>query len=66
MLTSLAPAPGTEVRLLGSTLPVRWEQVGRGALLTVPPGAVSRPPCRYAWAFAFKPAPARAGRGGRP
>ncbi|HOW86432.1 MAG TPA: alpha-L-fucosidase [Candidatus Aminicenantes bacterium] len=56
MLTSLAPAPGTAVRMLGVREPVRWEKVGKGALLTVPAGAVAKPPCRYAWAFEFRPA----------
>ena len=61
MLTSLAPAPGTTVRMLGVRDPVRWEKVGKGALLTLPGGAVAKPPCRYAWVFEFKPAPPRPG-----
>ena len=58
MLTAIAPAPGSEVRMLGVREPVRWEKVGKGALLTLPASAVAKPPCRYAWAFRFKPAPA--------
>jgi alpha-L-fucosidase len=61
MLTSLAPEPGSEVRMLGVAEPVRWEKVGQGALLTLPREAVDKPPCRDAWAFKFKAA--RAGRG---
>jgi alpha-L-fucosidase len=56
MLTSLAPAEGTTVRMLGVREPVRWEKVGKGALLTLPSGAVAKPPCRHAWVFKFKPA----------
>jgi hypothetical protein len=43
--------------------PVRWEKVGKGALLTLPAGAVAKPPCRYAWVFEFKAA-APQGKGG--
>jgi len=57
MLTSIAPAEGTAVRMLGVREAVRWEKVGKGALLTLPPGAIAKPPCRYAWAFKFKAAP---------
>jgi hypothetical protein len=42
--------------MLGVREPVRWEKVGRGALLTLPSDAVAKPPCRYAWVFKFKPA----------
>lgn len=64
MLVSMAPAAGTAVRMLGVRQPVRWEKVGRGALLTLPAEAVAKPPCRYAWVFEFKPAggPRGAGR----
>ena len=64
MLTSIAPAPGSAVRMLGVREPVRWEKVGKGALLTLPPGAVARPPCRHAWVFKFKAARAAEGPGG--
>ena len=63
MLTSIAPAEGTSVRMLGVREPVRWEKVGKGALLTVPPAAVAKPPCRDAWVFKFKPAAPRKGAG---
>ncbi len=63
MLTSIAPAAGTAVRMLGVREAVRWEKVGKGALLTFPPSAVAKPPCRYAWVFKFKAA--RAGQGRR-
>ena len=63
MLTSIAPAEGTSVRMLGVREAVGWEKVGKGALLTVPPAAVAKPPCRYAWVFKFKPAAPRKGAG---
>ncbi len=56
MLTSLAPADGSAVRMLGVRDAVRWEKVGKGALLTLPAGAVAKPPCRHAWVFKFKAA----------
>ena len=55
-LGSLRPADGTPVRMLGVEGEVRWERNGKGALLTVPERALKTPPCRYAWAFSFKPA----------
>jgi alpha-L-fucosidase len=56
MLTSVAPAEGTAVRMLGVKEAVRWEKVGKGALLTLPASAVAKPPCRHAWVFKFKAA----------
>ncbi len=55
-LNSLRPADGTRVRMLGVDGAVSWEKNGKGALLTVPERALKTPPCRYAWAFSFKPA----------
>jgi alpha-L-fucosidase len=62
MLTSIAPEAGSVVRMLGVREPVSWEKVGRGALLTLPRGAVEKPPCKDAWVFKLKTAP-RAGAG---
>ncbi|MCK7483576.1 MAG: hypothetical protein M0C28_46035 [Candidatus Moduliflexus flocculans] len=56
MLTSIAPGQGATVRMLGVREPVRWEKVGKGALLTLPQRAVAKPPCRHAWVFKFKAA----------
>jgi len=64
MLTSLAPEAGSVVRMLGVREPVRWEKVGRGALLTLPRGAVEKPPCKDAWVFKLKAARAGAGTAG--
>ncbi|MGA2363541.1 MAG: alpha-L-fucosidase [Candidatus Aminicenantales bacterium] len=55
MLFSLAPKPGTEVRMLGTKDPVRWEREGKGVLLTLPAQAVKAPPCRHAWVFKMRP-----------
>ncbi len=64
MLTSIAPVPGSAVRMLGVREPVRWEKIGQGALLTLPAGAVAKPPCRHAWVFKFKAARPVKGGGG--
>jgi alpha-L-fucosidase len=63
MIYAMAPKAGTKVRMLGVREPVRWEKVGKGALLTLPPGAVAKPPCRYAWVFKFKAARPATGAG---
>jgi hypothetical protein len=49
--------------MLGVREPVRWEKVGKGALLTLPAGAVAKPPCRHAWVFKFKAARTDKGAG---
>ncbi|HVP91549.1 MAG TPA: alpha-L-fucosidase [Terriglobales bacterium] len=59
MLFSITPRVGTEVRMLGVAGPVRWERAGKGVLLTLPERAVKAPPCRHAWVFELRPAPAR-------
>jgi alpha-L-fucosidase len=54
MLTSLAPEKGSVVRMLGVRESVRWENVGKGALLTLPRSALEKPPCRDAWVVKFR------------
>lgn len=63
MLTSISPAAGSAVQMLGVREPVRWEKVGKGALLTLPASALAKPPCRHAWVFRFKAEAARAAEG---
>jgi alpha-L-fucosidase len=55
MIYALSPKPGTEVRMLGTKEPIRWEKVGKGVLLTLPAQAVKAPPCRHAWVFKMRP-----------
>ncbi len=61
MIYAMAPKAGSEVRMLGVREPVRWENVGKGVLLTLPESAVKNPPCRHAWAFKFRPEKAAKG-----
>jgi alpha-L-fucosidase len=61
MIYALSPKSGSEVRMLGVREAVRWERVGKGVLLTLPDQAVQSPPCRHAWTFKMKPAPAGKG-----
>jgi alpha-L-fucosidase len=56
MLTSIVPEKGSDVRMLGVREPVRWEKVGKGALLTLPRSALEKPPCRDAWVIKIKAA----------
>jgi len=54
MLSSLKLKDTATVRMLGVKDAVRWEHGGAGGrsvVLTLPESALSRPPCRYAWAF---------------
>ncbi len=55
MLTSHQPRPGSKVEMLGVKNTLRWEPVGKGVLIHIPPSAVRNPPCRHAWAFKFSP-----------
>jgi alpha-L-fucosidase len=59
MFYAVAPAKRTEVRMLGVAEPVRWENVGKGVLLTLPSSAIENPPCRDAWVFKMKTDPER-------
>jgi hypothetical protein len=56
VLTSIVPEKGSDVRMLGVREPVRWEKVGKGALLTLPRSAIEKPPCRDAWVIKIKAA----------
>jgi hypothetical protein len=42
--------------MLGVREGVRWEKVGKGALLTLPRSAIEKPPCRDAWVIKIKAA----------
>jgi alpha-L-fucosidase len=59
MFYAVAPAKGTEVRMLGVAEPVLWENAGKGVLLTLPSSALENPPCRDAWVFKMKTDPER-------
>ena len=48
-LTSIRPAPGATVRLLGSPVTLEWEPSGQGSVILVPPGTA--PPADHAWVF---------------
>ncbi len=49
LLESQNPAAGSEVRMLGVRQPLKWQSVGRGILIEIPPEVVADPPCNYAW-----------------
>jgi alpha-L-fucosidase len=51
VLYAVSPKPGSVVRMLGVSRPVRWEKDGQAVLLTLPAEAVKNPPCRHAWVF---------------
>jgi alpha-L-fucosidase len=37
--------------MLGKNAPLKWERVGKGALIEIPAEMINNPPCRYAWSF---------------
>ncbi|MCX6560503.1 MAG: alpha-L-fucosidase [Candidatus Aminicenantes bacterium] len=51
MIYSRQAKPGVRVEMLGVQGALRWEAVGKGMLIHLPPAAVEKPPCRHAWAF---------------
>ncbi len=60
MLSSFAPGPGGRIELLGKSGALRWEAVGKGALVAIPAAAQKTPPTRHAWVLKItKPAAGR-------
>jgi alpha-L-fucosidase len=54
IVSSLKPAEGAEVTLLGPDIPLEWEARGRGVVIRIPPKISQRlrgdhPYCRHAW-----------------
>jgi len=49
MLSAFVPGPGGRIELLGNPGRLRWEAVGKGALVAIPPAAQKNPPSRHAW-----------------
>ncbi|MBN1560671.1 alpha-L-fucosidase, partial [candidate division KSB1 bacterium] len=48
-LSSLAPAAEATLTLLGHDGALKWERVGNGFVVSIPPSAQNKPPCQYAW-----------------
>jgi alpha-L-fucosidase len=62
MLTSHRPGPKGRVEMLG--LPgrsLKWESVGRGALVEIPSAGRKKPPCGHAWTLKITPGPDKKG-----
>ena len=55
MLSSPKPGPKGKVELLGVPGTLKWEAVGKGALIELPAAAVKTPPCRHAWVLKITP-----------
>ncbi|MBK8974768.1 MAG: alpha-L-fucosidase [Planctomycetes bacterium] len=54
---AVRPAPGTEVRLLGSDVPLVWRAAGeRGMVVDVPATLRATPPCAHGWALRIETA----------
>lgn len=48
-LTGLAPAKDAKLNLLGSDVPLSWERIGNGVLISIPAEARSKAAGKYAW-----------------
>jgi alpha-L-fucosidase len=59
VLTTLQPAPGSAVHMLGVKEPLAWRAADAGVVITVPPAVRKSPPCRDAFSFKMT-LPARA------
>ncbi|MHC1767115.1 MAG: hypothetical protein AB9869_22905 [Verrucomicrobiia bacterium] len=52
----LAPAPGSNVHLLGSRKNLSWQTDAAGRTVVVIPASLAKlPPCRHAFALKFSP-----------
>jgi alpha-L-fucosidase len=56
-LTSVAPAPGSDVYLLGYDRPLKWSYDNGVTTIILPDALQNEPsrPCEHAWAFRFTP-----------
>jgi len=48
-MSSVCPAPGASVSLLGATGDITWQKVGNGFCADIPEALMGNPPCAYAW-----------------
>ena len=52
-LTGMSPAKDATLHLLGTDLPLVWERIGNGVLISIPDGARKKAVGRYAWTIKF-------------
>jgi len=48
-LSSMQPAAGAKISILGAEGNLRWEKVGKGFMAEIPEAVQKNPPCRHAW-----------------
>jgi alpha-L-fucosidase len=48
-LSTLKPAAGATLTMLGVKEPLTWEPVGNGVVADIPASMQKHPPCKYAW-----------------
>jgi alpha-L-fucosidase len=49
------PQHAVTATLLGTSRSLRWEKVGKGICVEIPPDLSRNPPCKYAWTVRLKP-----------
>ena len=60
-ISSIQPAEGSEVTMVGLDIPLEWEKKGKGVKITIPRKIAHRlrgdhPYCRHAWAVKIEKA----------
>ena len=53
-ITSMQPAKGGKVYLLGHKSPLAWKKTDKGFVISIPKSLQSKAPCQYAWVFRFE------------
>lgn len=48
-LSGIQPGPKSRILMLGVQGELKWENVGRGVMVDIPPSAQQKPPCKYSW-----------------
>jgi len=49
LLSTIKPDPGAAVTMLGTSEKLKWESVGKGVVVDIPPQAQKQAPSKYAW-----------------
>jgi alpha-L-fucosidase len=48
-LTGFTPKTGSKMELLGTSIPLAWERIGKGVLIDIPDAVRKKASGKYAW-----------------
>jgi alpha-L-fucosidase len=48
-MSAVCPADGSKLKMLGTSVELKWEKVGNGFSVEIPSEIRENPPCNYAW-----------------